>query len=273
MKRLTIALILSLLFHISQYGLVLFIPAGPVSQINTPVEIEVLNLEPAQDTSKKEKQFVKTLENKNTITQDNPANFFAEQTNRVEKQTRAKEFGQFQNQENSPSRTQVKSSHQTDRPSFEDGPPSANPFSVAQNQAAATSRAEFDLPQDIQYGSATNLNTDAHMYASFYNRVSDLFYIRWAQRLDAIWNRLSTETKQKLSGRTWSTEVEILLDKTGKYQTGIIMKKSGFSDFDSAAIFGFQNAAFFPNPPKDKVESDGYIRLKYRISVQVRPYF
>lgn len=272
MKKLTIAVILSLIFHLIQYGLVLFVPYNQVSHNETTTEIEVLNLDPAKDSLKKEKQFVKTLENKKNLNLNQPADFFAEQTNRVEKQTKAKEFGQFQNQESKFTQSKTGSSLKSN-PQFENTPDAANPFSVAQNQIAASSRAEFDLPRDIQYGSATNLNTDAHMYASFYNRVTDLFYIRWAQRLDAIWNRLSADTKQKLSGQTWSTEVEILLDKTGKYQSGLVMKKSGFSDFDAAAIFGFQNAAFFPNPPKDKVESDGYIRLKYRINVQVRPYY
>ncbi len=264
MKRLGIALFLSLLFHLAQVGLVSVWPIDLSYQNETdlPIEFEVVET-PVNE--KNEKPIVKTVQNKQQAAINEPADFFSEETNRTTTQTRARDFGQFQSgHATNSNRLQQNSDANAVHPAFD---PDGNQF---RQQLNMPSQSEYRLPNDIQMGSATNLNTDAHIYGSFYNRVTDLFYIRWVQKLDSIWQRLSMETKLKLSGRVWSTEVEIWLDSSGKYQRGLVMKKSGFPPFDNAAIFAFQDAGFFPNPPRAKVESDGFIRLKYRINIHIR---
>jgi hypothetical protein len=255
MKRLVLALIISLLIHLSQYGLVTYWPAPKMPQNETTETTEFEVIENPAAPAERTKPIVKSIVDKNQIDMNKPADFLAEDTNRTRLQTRAQESGQFRNSE---------APKQPKQPSFD---ANSDPF---RPQMAQTSRSEYLLPNDIQVGSAVNLNTDADIYASFYNRVTDLFYIRWSQKLEAIWMRLSDETKRGLSGRSWTTDVEIILDARGQDQKGIVMKKSGFSSFDSAAIFGFKDAAFFPNPPKAKVDPDGRIRLRYRINIQVR---
>jgi hypothetical protein len=257
MKRITIALTLSLLFHLSQYGLVTFFPDPSMSQTETekPVEIEVIDNTPTQKTPD-QKQIVKTIKDPNKhLDMNTPAQFLAEETNRTKEQTRAQEAGRFRNSQ------QQQKQQQQER----------DPYGTEQftQQLNMPSRSEYQLPSDIKSGSAVNLNTDAYMYASFYNRVTDLFYIRWSQKLNSIWDRLSDDTKKSLAGQNWSTEVDVFLDASGTYVKTIIMKKAGFTPFDTAAIFGFQDARFFPNPPKDKIEKDGYIHLRYRINVRV----
>lgn len=258
MKKMTIALILSLLFHLGQYGLVTYFPGPAVSQAETkakPVEIEVIDNAPKQKAPE-QKQIVKTIKDPNkNLDMNTPAQFLAEETNRTKQQTRAQTTGQFRNAQQQPKKNQQ----------------NPDPYGTEQfsQQLNMPSRSEYQMPSDIKSGSAVNLNTDAYMYASFYNRVTDLFYIRWSQKLNSIWNRLSDDTKRGLAGQNWSTEVDVFLDANGTYIKTIIMKKSGFLQFDSAAIFGFQDARFFPNPPKDKVERDGYIHLRYRINVRV----
>lgn len=265
MKRITIALTLSLLFHLSQYGLVTFFPAKTASQIEAekPVEFEVIENAP------KQKQIVKTIKDQNKhLDMNTPAQFLAEEANRTKEQTRAQEAGQFQQAQQQKQRQQQQQKKQ-EKDSEGLGQPSKQMTDQFTQQLNMPSRSEYQLPSDIKSGSAVNLNTDAYMYASFYNRVTDLFYIRWSQKLNSIWDRLSDETKRNLAGQNWSTEVDVFLDASGTYVKTIIMKKSGFGQFDSAAVFGFQDAKFFPNPPKDKVEKDGYIHLRYRINVRV----
>lgn len=259
MKRITIALILSLLFHLSQYGLVTFFPAKTSSQIEAekPVEFEVIENAPKQKEVQKTKQIVKTIEEQDkSLDMNTPASFLAEKANRTKVQTKAQEYGQFRQGQ------QQKQQQQQKNP---------DPYGTEQftQQLNMPSRSEYQLPNEIKSGSAVNLNTDAYMYASFYNRVTDLFYIRWSQKLNSMWDRFSDETKRNLAGQNWSTEVDVLLDKDGKYIRTIINKKAGFTPFDTAAVFGFQDAQFFPNPPADKVEKDGYIHLRYRINVRV----
>ena len=255
MKKMTIALFLSLLFHLSQYGLVTYFPSSATSQTETekPVEFEIIENTSNQKT-KEVKQIVKTTQDPvQPLDMKAPAKFLAEKTNRTKNQTRAQESGQFRNSQENKNRAQ----------NFD---PDGDQFSQQLNMP---SRSEYQLPNDIKSGSAVNLNTDAYMYASFYNRVTDLFYIRWSQKLNSLWNRFSDETKRGLAGQNWSTDVDVFLDGQGKYIKTVIMKKSGFPPFDTAAVFGFADAKFFPNPPKDKVEKDGYIHLRYRVNVRV----
>lgn len=264
MRTLVIALVLSIIFHLSQYELVSKV-AGRLLSHNETTPLTIDLVEPTPPTpiqNKMNQQYVKT-EVQNEVTEVKAsAQFLAEKTQRVQMQTRAENYGQFRKKGGSNSSPQPAQKTLPDGDFFK------------QNHSGLTGESgraqqEFDLPRNIKYGNATVLNTDADIFASFYNRVTDLVYVRWMQKLDALMNQLPLETKQKLSGRTWSSEVEIQLDSEGHYLRGLIMKKSGFQPFDAAAIFGFQNAGFFPNPPKGKVESDGLIRLKYRISVSV----
>jgi hypothetical protein len=47
----------------------------------------------------------------------------------------------------------------------------------------------------------------------------------------------------------------------------MVMKESGVQIFDQAAIGAFTDVQIFPNPPKDLVQEDGYIHLKYGFTV------
>jgi TonB family protein len=75
-----------------------------------------------------------------------------------------------------------------------------------------------------------------------------------------------------LSGKTWSTELEVWLTAKGEFHSAYIKKSSGYQPFDEAAVYAFKNARLFPNPPKAKVEPDGFVRLRYRFNINVAAY-
>ncbi len=264
MKRFYIALGLSLLFHLIQYAVVNLAPLSDIFQKKNETPIDIIETQQTNSAKIKEKQIVPVPKVKSVINQD-PAKFFTEETQRVEKETATKNLGVTKNQTQ---KQQIKNTTQKQKESSDE--PEFAKVIRQSTEASSPSALEFALPKDIAEGSATNLNTDAHIYASFYNRVTELFYIRWAQRLDSIWDRLPDEIKKNLSGRVWNTDIEVWLKSDGEYYKSIIMKPSGFQNFDNAAVFAFQNAKFFPNPPRAKVESDGFVRLRYRIAVHVR---
>ncbi len=257
-----------------------FISALSLNWVPNPKSIDretvVVELVDQNKTAENQSDFEKPVVKNTTETpaseMKNPAEFVAEKNQRFEKQTKAQKLGVFRNADTKTQKGQKKIA--SDQPqqtnNSDDGVPEF--AKVLQNQVAQTqaSSVPFELPEDIAQGAATNLNADAHIYASFYNRVIELFYVRWAERLDAIWSHLSTDFKRQLSGKSWTTDVEIWLDSTGVYQKGFITKKSGYAPFDQAGINAFRSAQFFPNPPKAKVEADGVIRLRYRISVHTR---
>lgn len=268
------ALILSLVFHLLQFIGISWAGENYLKMRQQPevVEIDLAQL-PTPDPEK-EKPIVKAAEIQKSPPKDitKPADLFSTTTQRFEKQLQAQKKGSFQNSQPTPPTAKPPTQNSQKKLEFEDSIQSQRMNTVANNQwtvKSGQSQLEYNLPKEIPYGEITVLDTDTHIYGSFYNRVVDLFYIRWAQRLDSIWNRLSYEMKKQLSGHTWLTEVEIVLSSDGIYQSGRIKTASGFPPFDQAVIFAFQSAQVFPNPPRGKIDSDGKVRLKYRVGVQV----
>lgn len=262
MLRITVVLAISLIIHFLMYEGVMILPSAP--RPSSEVAIEVI--EQAKDP--KEKNFDKpVIENTHASEpkdMSDPAQFMADQNQRFEKQTKAAKIGALQNQKAQQASENKKPANDGDIPEF---------AREMQNQMARVQEASvpYELPREIENGTATNLNADAHIYASFYNRVLNLFYPRWSQRLDALFERMPTDVYKSLSGRIWITEVEIWLNSNGLYEKGVVMASSGFKPFDEAGIFAFKNAKFFPNPPRAKVQEDGgHVRLRYRIGVRVR---
>lgn len=210
------------------------------------------------------------------------ARFESEETQRVAKETKARNLGATKNSDaqhaflpqeqpvqvpTPPQQTTPK--EKGDLPEFARVRPMASP----QMPVAAESAVSSMLPNDVENSNATNLNTDANVYYSFYNRVQELFYVRWVERVNYYWDRISPDYKRKvLVGHTWSTQVEIWLKASGEFHSAYIIKSSGYQPFDEAAVFAFKDAKFFPNPPKAKVESDGFVRLRYRFNILVSAY-
>lgn len=274
MKYFWIAILVSIIFHLMQFFGVYWAGNNYLNSRQKPTEIIEIELADTPAKNDSDKPIVKApdLQQKQPNLINKPAKLFSEKTQRFEKQMQAQKKGTFQQQAPAAQKPPPQKKYE-----FEDAVQSPEGFKSAQvnspNQwtfkTGEQSQFEYNLPSEIPYGQITVLDTDAHMYASFYNRVVDLFYIRWVQRLDATWSRLSLETKQQLSGHIWLTEVEIILNSDGIYKSGQFRGQSGFLPFDQAVLYAFQSAQVFPNPPRGKIEPDGTVRLKYRVAVQV----
>ncbi|MEQ1724126.1 MAG: TonB family protein, partial [Pseudobdellovibrio sp.] len=247
-------------------------------------QIEIIE-EPAkeslQDKLEKTKQIIKQLKANVEVLNDAKkiARFDSEQTQRVQKETKATQLGVSQNaaasqlnqllqQKSLPTSVPAqKPTEDTDGnlPEFTKARPNVQQMPVAQNSSISS-----NLPNDIENSNATNLNTDANTYYSFYSRIEDLFYVRWVERVSYYWDRISYDYKKNvLSGKVWSTTVEIWLSSTGEFHSAYIKQPSGYKAFDESAVFSFKDAKFFPNPPKAKVEADGFVRLRYRFNILV----
>ena len=197
--------------------------------------------------------------------------FESEHNQRVEKETKATSLGITQN--SAPKfKPQISDKSESkeigDLPEFAKSKPNVTQMPVAPNSSVSSI-----LPNDISNSTATNLNTDANTYYSFYSRIEDLFYVRWVERVCFYWDRIGFDYKKKvLAGKVWSTTLEVWLTSTGEFHSAYIKQPSGYKAFDEAAVFAFKDARFFPNPPRAKVEPDGYVRLRYRFSVHIADY-
>jgi TonB family protein len=127
------------------------------------------------------------------------------------------------------------------------------------------------LSEDIPRGSVTVLNTDHFTFYSFYNRVHELMYQRWASRLDELFQSPRRKLLQQSNGRPWTTDLEVWIKPDGVLHSVHLLKESGIPFLDNAGTQAFQDALFFPNPPREKVDQDGLVRIRYRLHVYYDP--
>lgn len=277
MKQLGIFVIFSIIFHFLLITSTLYFAEKYKSDLKKPdvTQIEIIeqNEESLQQKIEKSRQLIKQL--KATIseikTPSQIARFESEKTQRVERETKAANLGLTQN--SAPTvKQQISDQSETkeegDLPEFARSKPNVQQMPVSQNSSVSSI-----LPNDINDSNATNLNTDANTYYSFYSRIEELFYVRWVERVRFYWDRISFDYKKNvLAGKIWSTTLEVWLTSTGEFHSAYIKQSSGYKAFDEAAVFAFKDARFFPNPPRAKVEPDGFVRLRYRFSVHVADY-
>ena len=273
MRSLAVFITISLLIHLCSYeGLDAWVSSWLKQNQKPPATvIELVDQSATKKVSSlKDRPIVHQLDPIRPIENKKVARFESEKTQRVQQETKAREFGLTKNKLTPPSAPISK----TDKaPASE---PGIEPEFVRHVQptpsASTSSKVSIDLPNDIQQSNTTNLNTDANIYYSFYNRVEELYRVRWEERLNYYWFRLSDDFKRNhLAGKVWSTTFEIVLKGTGEYESATILQSSGYPPFDEAAVFAFKNARYFPNVPKAKVEADGFVRLRYRFSVHIGP--
>lgn len=278
-ERLTIFIAISLGLHLLlKSGLFSLADHYLENNRNSTTEVELVEGPRNPQKTPQEKAMIKQLKPLNQVkNDDSQARFDSEQTQRVEQETQARQTGLTRNSQRSTGSTAESANQpehqQNQKPSETGGDlPEFTRMNYGNPNRASAPESTISqiLPNDIAFSNATNLNTDANTYYSFYSRVEELFYVRWGERLDFHWSHLSFDFKKnQLGGRTWSTTLEVLLNSNGEYHSAKIFQSSGYPPFDEAAVFAFKDARFFPNPPKAKVDPDGFVRLHYRLAVRV----
>lgn len=131
-----------------------------------------------------------------------------------------------------------------------------------------------DLPDDISVGNFTALNTDQFQFYTFYSRIEDLVRFRWESKVREAISQLNRyQVLKNISKNEWVTQIEFMLNEKGVLVKALILNESGIPRFDQAAIWAFENAKVFPNPPKEMLRSDGLIHLRYSFHVNYSPTY
>lgn len=124
------------------------------------------------------------------------------------------------------------------------------------------------LPQDIQIGDFTALNTDRFVYYTFYARVEEQIRHRWVRYVKAA---IFGGGDLREGQADYVTNLEIVLDREGNFRRAIVHQGSGSKDVDAAPILAFREAQRIPHPPREMVKDDGTIRLLYSFHVDQLP--
>lgn len=273
MRTLFFFIFFSLLVHLISYtGFEFFVPARPPNPLSTVTEFELVEDDELNKLSADEKPVIKQLDSTNSMFAADDARFSSERTQRVQLETRVAEIGPTQNRGVQPRNNTTEMPKPQPRSNDGSLPEFARSLNSAPNTNLRSSLGN-ELPRDIQLSDTTNLNTDSNIYYSFYDRVEQLFRIRWSDRVHYYWDRIPADfKKENLAGKVWSTTFEVVLKGSGEYHSATIIRSSGYKPFDEAAIYSFKSARYFPNVPRAKVEPDGFVRLKYRFNLHVDPY-
>ena len=126
---------------------------------------------------------------------------------------------------------------------------------------------------NVPIGSFTALNTNRYLYYSFFARIEDQFRQRWVSGINRVRSRRPTIRRSDRDKDVWTTEIEILLDQKGAFVRADIHRSSGLDGLDYAALEAFRKSAPFLNPPKGLVNKDGFILLRYAMSVYWKPEY
>ncbi len=282
-------ILLSLLFHFllvwaAQYAVFL-----PKTQTSKPITVEIL--ESQSETEKlKAKQIVReSLAPEKLKSEDtkDPLRFLSAQTQRVKQQTKALLSGMTKNRsaqnevEKTPEQKPQPASSTKSVSKFRDHQGTLNAFLPQYKKTPnlpkdlhtdkGLSTIGEALPQDVAVGSFTALNTDRYLYYSFFSRIEELIRFRWESAIHDIIDSTPPDRFKFNASGLWNTNIEIWLKPSGEFHSAHLMKESGFRGFDQAAAQAFIQARLFPNPPKEMVEADGLIHLKYSFQVRYEP--
>jgi len=264
---------LSLVLHLLLLGL-LWVWRADVGALTETQPVQIVYRDTKPDKSS-EKTFIRDLEVPDNLKFEDPVEtqFASKERNRVLLETRARETGITKNRRQGPRflmEEQKPWDRQLDRQKAvdEDGFHVFNPKQEMQDFDTGESTISVRLPDSIAVGSFTALNTDRHLYYSFYARLEDMIYLRWADLIKRAIDSYPLDfRRRKLAGRSHRTDLVVLLKPNGEFHRAEIHTASGVERFDISPALAFQDARIFPNPPPEMIREDGFIHISYSFVV------
>lgn len=141
-------------------------------------------------------------------------------------------------------------------------------FNFQDGLIGANQSAE-DVVPEVEKGPMTSLNSERFIFNSFFQRIEEKIFPKWEARAISSYRSLSQRDLERLSGRVWTTIVEVFLDREGHYLETVILSPSSVPQFDQIIIATFKEADFFPNPPTPMIKSDGKVHITYRFDIDL----
>lgn len=123
--------------------------------------------------------------------------------------------------------------------------------------------AGADYVKGLKESEQSALNTREFAYYSYFQRIR--------LQLDHAWQKLLKENVVKLyrAGRSLASDMDhttktvVSLNGKGEVIRIQVLEESGTRDLDDAAVQAFNKAGPFPNPPREMVDSQGIIRIRW----------
>ncbi len=142
--------------------------------------------------------------------------------------------------------------------------------SGAENDGTGETAKSNDYVKDVDQGLETMLNTREFKYYSYYNRIRRQLAQHWERKVREKLTKIYKEGRSPAAAnQDRITKLMIVLNDQGTLVRVQVLSDSGVSDLDDAAIEAFRQAAPFPNPPKGIVEQDGTVKIRWDFVLEV----
>jgi TonB family protein len=201
--------------------------------------------------------------------------FLSAQNQKVEKQTVSKNRGEFRNSKrNAPANDSFENNNK--KLSLKSLAPKLgnmayDPSAVKKNSAEEEAdkannsggSATADYLKDVDQGLETLLNAREFKYYTYYNRIRKQLSQHWEPRVRTKLSQMFKQGRYLASSSDRITKLIVILDQKGNLVNVQMVKDSGVTDLDDAAIEAFQSAAPFPNPPQGIVDPDGTVKIRW----------
>lgn len=285
-------LLLAALFFVSQ------LTSHPPRTETVTVDLLPMPAESQVVAEKKKKQIDTIPKTKQVVEQDEKSlnnekplkdAYLSAHDQRVEKETMARERGQFRNRrdavsaqtpgsggENKPSST-AKHEPKT-KPNLRDlmgtsaeamlqrreerEHEKAGGNGEVVKQGTEASRTD-DYLKNVNQGAETMLNTREFKYYTYYSRIRRQLSQHWEPSVRSRLDKMFRQGRRIASDQDHVTKLLIVLNEKGNLVNVQVLTESGVTDLDDAAIDAFRAAAPFPNPPKGIVEPDGTVKIRW----------
>lgn len=221
------------------------------------VELNSPQTQPKKSALKKVPQLEKQIveNHKDDLNKEAPKNahFLSEHNLTVQKQTIAKNRGEFKDTKSNRPKLSLSELHPQYDPSAAKAVAKVEPDSGQSN----------DYIKDVDEGIETLLNSREFKYFTYYNRIRKQLGQFWEPKVKEKVAKLVTKGRRIASNQDHITKLLITLNTQGNLVRVQILGESGVADLDDAALEAFRAAAPFPNPPQGIIESDGTVKIRW----------
>lgn len=272
---------------------------------NQTVSVELIESTPAAPTSEPGKKIIVKAKQKDQqiVDQDEKAvndeipdekAYLSRHNQKVNKQTVAKNKGEFQNklaQKSAPAKA-------APPPRLKDFALPLDPFALMQKQIqkqkslndqrelskngrdphsnpATDGKLPSEVSQSPDYlrevdqGLETMLSTKEFKYYTYFNRIRRQLSQHWEPKVREKLNKIFRQGRSIASNEDKITKLVIFLNPMGQLVKVQVMSESGIRDLDEAAIDAFRAASPFPNPPQGIVDPDGFVKIRWDFVLEV----
>ena len=262
-RKFTIFLVISLLFHLT---IILFPWSKEAKKPQKLFTVELVPLDRIKS------QIVDDTEQANKQKSDS-AKYLSKNDNTVKEETKAPVTGKTKNTPESQlgdPNINKKAKEESSKRKLSMADLGLKPMKASRKPSTYSPPSQSDdyLP-NVKSGAQTSLNTREFQFYSYFERIKERLRMHWEPQLQRRVNILYARGEE-LPPADLLTKLDIILTKEGELTKILVLRRSGFSEIDEAAIKAFELAAPFPNPPSGMIENNGSVQLSWSFVVQNR---